>query len=96
MLDDGGKVINTALDSMETISKGIETISQAVDGLSQQSKNLCSSGQSVMLEIENVAMSSKENQRSTGVVNKSLAETVGALERLVQSNKHLQDAVQNL
>jgi methyl-accepting chemotaxis protein len=96
MLDEGGKVINTALTSMETISKGIETISQAVDGLSQQSKNLCSSGQSVMMEIENVAMSSKENQQSTGVVNKSLAETVGALERLVQSNKNLQDAVQNL
>jgi methyl-accepting chemotaxis protein len=96
MLDEGGKVINTALTSMETISKGIETISKAVDGLSHQSKNLCSSGQSVMLEIENVAMSSKENQQSTGVVNKSLAETVGALERLVQSNKNLQDAVQNL
>lgn len=96
MLDEGGKVINTALNSMETISKGIETISQAVDGLSQQSKNLCNSGQSVMMEIENVALSSKENQQSTGVVNKSLAGTVDALLRLVQSNKNLQDAVQNL
>jgi methyl-accepting chemotaxis protein len=96
MLDEGGKVINTALDSMETISQGIETISRAVDDLSRQSKNLCSSGLNVMAEIENVAISSKENQQSTGVVNKSLTETVGALDRLVKSNKNLQGAVHNL
>ena len=96
MLDEGGKVINTALVSMETISTGIETISRAVDDLSRQSKNLCSSGQNVMAEIENVAVSSKENQQSTGVVNRSLNETVNALDRLVRSNKNLQDAVQNL
>jgi methyl-accepting chemotaxis protein len=96
MLGDGGKVINTALDSMETISKGIGTISRSVDNLSQKSKNLCSSGQNVMEEIENVTVSSKENQQSIGVVNQSLTETVNALDRLVRSNKNLQDAVQNL
>ena len=96
MLDDGGKVINTALISMETISTGIGTISLSVDNLSQKSKDLCISGQSVMDEIENVTISSKENQQSIGVVNKSLTETVNALDRLVSSNKNLQEAVQNL
>jgi methyl-accepting chemotaxis protein len=96
MLDEGGRVINTALDSMDTILKGIGTISGAVNDLSQQSKNLCSSGQNVMAEIENVAVSSKENQQSTGIVNRSLSETAHALDRLVGSNKNLQAAVQNL
>ena len=96
MLADGGKVINTALDSMETISRGITIISGSVDNLSQKSQNLCTSGQNVMEEIESVAVSSKENQQSIGVVNKSLTETVSALDRLMSSNKNLQDAVQNL
>ncbi|TKB23329.1 PAS domain-containing protein [Desulfopila sp. IMCC35006] len=96
MLDDGGKVINTALDSMETISRGITVISGAVGNLSQKSKDLCAGGQNVMTEIESVAVSAKENQQSISVVNQSLTETVGALDRLVQSNKNLQDAVQNL
>ncbi len=96
MLDDGGKVINTALVSMETISKGIGTISRSVDNLSQKSKDLCAYGQNVMTEIENVTVSSKENQQSIGLVNQSLSETVSALDRLVSSNKNLQDAVQNL
>ena len=96
MLEDGGKVINTALDSMETISKGITIISGSVDNLSDKSKNLCDSGQNVMGEIENVTASSKENQKSIGVVNQSLTETVNALERLVSSNKNLQETVQSL
>jgi len=96
MLGDGGKVINTALVSMETISQGIGTISASVDNLSQKSKDLSASGQNVMAEIESVAVSSKENQQSIGVVNQSLTETVNALDRLVRSNKNLQDAVQNL
>ncbi len=96
MLDDGGKVINTALDSMETISRGIMVISGAVSNLSQKSKDLCAGGQNVMTEIESVTVSAKENQQSIAVVNQSLTETVGALDRLVQSNKNLQDAVQNL
>jgi methyl-accepting chemotaxis protein len=96
MLGDGGKVINTALDSMETISKGISTISKSVDNLSQKSKDLCASGQNVMMDIENVALSSEENQQSIAVVNQSLTETVNALDRLVSSNKNLQEAVQNL
>ena len=96
MLGDGGKVINTALDSMETISKGITVISGAVSNLSQKSKDLCTDGQNVMTEIESVAVSAKENQQSIAVVNQSLTETVGALDRLVQSNKNLQSAVENL
>jgi methyl-accepting chemotaxis protein len=96
MLDEGGKVINTALVSMDMISKGIVTISKSVDNLSQKSKDLCASGQNVMTEIENVTVSSKENQQSIGVVNRSLTETVNALDRLVSSNKNLQEAVQNL
>ncbi len=96
MLDEGGRVINTALDSMETISRGIGTISGAVGNLSDKSKNLCSGGQRVMAEIEDVAHSSKENQQSTRIVNQSLSETVAALDRLVGSTKNLQDAVRNL
>ena len=96
MLGDGGKVINTALDSMETISKGIAVISGAVSNLSQKSKDLCADGQNVMTEIESVAVSAKENQQSITVVNQSLTETVGALDRLVQSNRNLQSAVENL
>ena len=96
MLQDGGKVINTALDSMDTISKGITTISGSVGNLSSQADSLCSSGNNVMKEIEAVASSSKENQQSTGVVNRALSDTVSALDRLVSSNKDLQEAVQNL
>lgn len=96
MLNDGGEVINTALDSMETISKGIETISASVDNLSQRSKELCISGEKVMGEIENVAVSSKENQKSTNVVNLSLSESVEVLEELVDSSEGLQEAINNL
>jgi len=96
MLDEGGKVINTALDAMDTISKGIGTISQAVDGLSRQSQNLCGSGRMVMTEIEQVALTSKGNQQSTTLVNSSLVETGAALDRLVQSVRHLQEALENL
>ena len=96
MLDDGGKVINTALDSMETISKGIIVISGAVSNLSRKSKELCAGGQNVMTEIESVVVSAKENQQSIAIVNQSLTETVNALDRLVHSNKNLQNAVQNL
>ena len=96
MLDDGGKVINTALESMETISRGIETITKSVDNLSRRADTLCSSGQNVMTEIEDVAKSSKENQESTAMVNKSLSDTVSALDRLASSTKELQLAVENL
>ena len=96
MLQDGGKVINTALDSMETISVGITTISGSVENLSGQADSLCVSGGNVMKEIEDVASSSKENQQTTGHVNRALSDTVGVLDRLVSSNKELQGAVQNL
>ncbi|PHR28511.1 MAG: chemotaxis protein [Desulfotalea sp.] len=96
MLGDGGKVINTALVSMDTISEGIKTISTSVDNLSLKSKSLCASGENVMEEIQNVAVFSKENQKSTSIVNTSLAESVGALDRLVRSSDSLKEAIQNL
>jgi methyl-accepting chemotaxis protein len=96
MLSDGGKVINRALVSMDTISEGIQTISTSVDNLSLQSKSLCSSGENVMQGIQEVAVSSKENQKSTSVVNTSLSESVAALDRLVHSSESLQEAIQNL
>jgi methyl-accepting chemotaxis protein len=96
MLSEGGKVINTALVSMDTISEGIKTISTSVDNLSLKSQSLCSSGEHVMEEIQNVAISSKENQKSTSMVNRSLSESVDALDRLVGSSENLQKAIQNL
>jgi len=96
MLSDGGKVINTALVSMDTISEGIQTISSSVDNLSLKSKSLCSSGENVMGEIQEVAVSSKENQKSTSAVNSSLSESVDALDRLVHSSESLHKAIQNL
>ncbi|MFT5726579.1 MAG: methyl-accepting chemotaxis protein [Desulforhopalus sp.] len=96
MLSDGGKVINTALVSMDTISEGIKTISTSVDNLSLKSKSLCTSGENVMEEIQDVAVSSKENQKSTSVVNTSLSESIDALDRLVRSSENLEEAIQNL
>jgi methyl-accepting chemotaxis protein len=96
MLSDGGKVINTALVSMDTISEGIKTISTSVDNLSLKSKSLCTSGENVMEEILDVAASSKENQKSTSVVNTSLSESIDALDRLVRSSENLEEAIQNL
>jgi hypothetical protein len=49
-----------------------------------------------MGDIETVSAASKESQQSTQIVNKSLSETVEALDRLVNSTIDLQDAVNNL
>jgi methyl-accepting chemotaxis protein len=96
MLQDGGSVINTALESMDTISQGIVTISDSVDNLSVKAEGLSSNGQDVMGDIETVSAASKSSQQSTQVVNKTLSETVEALDRLVNSTTDLQKAVNNL
>ncbi|WP_163338634.1 PAS domain-containing protein [Desulfopila sp. IMCC35008] len=96
MLQDGGRVINTALESMDTISEGIVTISDSVDNLSVKAEGLSNNGIEVMGDIENVSVASKESQQSTQVVNKTLSETVEALDRLVNSTTDLQEAVNNL
>ena len=96
MLGEGGRVINTALESMETISKGIVTISDSVNKVSSTAEELSESGSEVMSKIETVASSSKKNQESTVAVNQSLSETVAALTQLTASSKELQEAVNNL
>jgi methyl-accepting chemotaxis protein len=95
-LGEGGRVINTALDAMETISKGIVSISSAVDKLSSQADGLSADGKQVMATIETVATSSKKNQQSTAAVNQSLSATVDALTKLGASSKNLQQAVNTL
>ncbi|THB74682.1 MAG: methyl-accepting chemotaxis protein, partial [Desulfobulbaceae bacterium] len=96
MLGEGGRVINTALESMETISKGITTISDSVDKVSGVAEELSSNGSEVMDKIQLVASSSKDNQKSTVMVNESLTETVAALTQLASSSQELQEAVNKL
>jgi methyl-accepting chemotaxis protein len=96
MLKDGGRVINTALEAMEKISEGIVTISGSVSGLSSRAENLNAEGSDVLGQIERVAESSKENQASTVTVNRSIADTTAALNRLVDSSNELKDAIRNL
>ncbi|MEA3347856.1 MAG: methyl-accepting chemotaxis protein [Pseudomonadota bacterium] len=96
MLKDGSSVINKSLESMETISEGIVTISASVDNLSTKADGLSKDGQAVMKQIENVAESSKDNQKSTGIVNQTIGDTVKALNRLSESSESLQKAVANL
>ena len=95
-LNEGGRVINTALEAMETISKGIVSISGSVENLSSKADGLSRSGREVMEEIESIAVSSKENQKSTKAVDTSLSSTVQALDRLVQSTRSLQETVSSL
>ena len=96
MLKDGSSVINKSLESMETISEGIVTISASVDNLSTKADGLSKDGQEVMEQIENVAESSKDNQKSTTIVNQTIEGTVKALNRLSESSESLQKAVANL
>jgi len=96
MLGEGGRVINTALDAMETISKGIVEITDSVGKVSVKAEGLSADGGKVMEKIETVATSSKKNQESTAAVNQSLSETVAALTQLTASSKELQEAVNNL
>ena len=81
---------------METISEGIVTISTSVDNLSSKADGLSKDGQAVMEQIENVAETSKDNQKSTAIVNQTIGDTVKALSRLSESSESLQKAVANL
>jgi methyl-accepting chemotaxis protein len=95
-LAEGGVVINTALESMETISRGIITISDSVNKMSEKADGLSSDGKEVMEKIDQVSSSSKKNQESAVVVNQALFDTAEALNQLAESNKSLQEAVKNL
>ena len=75
-LREGGQVINTALSAMEKISEGIVNISGSVDNLRTSADALSADGREVMMHIEAVAESSKENQQSTEKINRSIGETV--------------------
>ncbi|MBI9091517.1 MAG: PAS domain-containing protein [Desulfobacterium sp.] len=95
-LAEGGVVINTALESMETISRDIVTISDSVNKVSMKADGLSADGKEVMEKIEQVSSSSKKNQASAVTVNQRLFDTAEALNQLVESNTNLQNAVNNL
>jgi len=96
MLDDGSKVINTALTAMEEISSGIMTISNSVDDVSGRAATLADHGHKVMEQIQTVVRSSGENQKTTETVQNSVGDTVKALDRLMASSSSLQAAVNNM
>ena len=96
MLDDGSKVINTALTAMEEISSGIMTISNSVDDVSHRAADLADHGQKVMEQIQTVVKSAEDNRQTTENVQHSVADTVGALDRLMASSSSLQAAVNNM
>jgi methyl-accepting chemotaxis protein len=96
MLDDGGKVINTALTAMEEISGGIMTISASVDDVRGRAGTLADQGQKVMEQIQSVVKSSGENQQTTETVQSSVGDTTKALDRLMASSSSLQAAVNNM
>ena len=96
MLDDGGKVINTALTAMEEISGGIMTISASVDDVRGRAGTLADQGQKVMEQIQSVVKSSGENQQTTETVQSSVGDTAKALDRLMASSSSLQAAVNNM
>ncbi len=96
MLDDGSKVINTALSAMEEISGGIMTISTSVDDVSGRAATLADQGQQVMRQIQTVVKSSGDNQATTQTVQSSVGDTVKALDRLMSSSSSLQSAVNNM
>ncbi|WP_028585143.1 methyl-accepting chemotaxis protein [Desulfogranum mediterraneum] len=96
MLDDGSKVINTALDAMDQISDGILTISGSVDEVKDRAGQLAGHGQHVMDGIQNVVSSSGENEQTVKGVESSVGDTEQALERLMESSRTLQRAVNNM
>ena len=89
-------MINKALKSMGKISEGIVNISASVENLRTSADALNADGREVMAHIETVADSSKENQRSTEGINRTIEETVLALDLLVESGKNLQESIDNL
>nr|WP_321464794.1 PAS domain-containing protein [uncultured Desulfobulbus sp.] len=96
MLDDGSKVINTALNAMEEISTGIMTISSSIDDVSGRAATLADHGQKVMEQIQTVVKSAGDNRRTTETVQESVVDTVNALDRLMASSSSLQNAVNNM
>ena len=96
MLDDGSKVINTALSAMEEISSGIMTISTSVDDVSGRAATLADQGHKVMEQIQTVVKSAGDNQKTTETVQASVGDTVKALDRLMTSSSSLQTAVNNM
>ncbi len=96
MLDDGSKVINTALNAMEEISGGIMTISTSIDDVSGRAATLADHGQKVMEQIQTVVKSAGDNRQTTETVQGSVADTVKALDRLMASSSSLQAAVNNM
>jgi len=96
MLDDGSKVINTALSAMEEISSGIMTISTSVDDVRGRAATLADQGHTVMEQIQTVVKTSGENQKTTETVQGSVGDTVQALDRLMASSSSLQEAVNNM
>jgi len=96
MLDDGSKVINTALSAMEEISSGIMTISTSVDDVRGRAATLADHGHKVMEQIQTVVKSSGENQKTTVTVQSSVGDTVQALDRLMASSSSLQAAINNM
>jgi methyl-accepting chemotaxis protein len=96
MLDDGSRVINTALVAMEQISGGIMTISSSIDDVSGRAGSLADHGQEVMNHIQSVVKSSGDNRKTTDTVQGSVGDTLQALERLMQSSSTLQQAVHSM
>jgi methyl-accepting chemotaxis protein len=96
MLDDGSKVINTALSSMEEISTGILTISASIDDVSNRAGSLADHGHKVMEQIQTVVKSSGDNRQTTETVQLSVDDTVKALDRLMASSSSLQATVNNM
>ncbi|MBM9614588.1 PAS domain-containing protein [Desulfobulbus rhabdoformis] len=96
MLDDGSKVINTALSAMDEISSGIMTISSSIDDVSGRAADLNDHGQKVMEQIQTVVQTAGDNRKTTETVQDSVGDTVGALERLMASSSSLQTAVNNM
>jgi len=96
MLDDGSKVINTALTAMEEISGGIITISSSIDDVSGRAATLADHGQDVMEKIQSVVKTAGDNRNTTATVQSSVGDTVRALDRLMASSGSLQSAVNNM
>ena len=95
MLEEGGDVINTALEAMDQISSEINQIAGSVERLSANADGLRAKGRDVVQHIEKVAVSSKENTSSSHRVKGSISDTVQVLERLVGSSKSLEQAIRN-
>ena len=96
MLDAGGEVINTALESMDRISTGIISITDAIENLNVKAAGLVNDGEEVKEQLQTVVKSSRHSTEAVQMVDSSIAETVTALEQLANSSKALEEAIRNL